>query len=69
MENALLQGLLFAKDSDTKAISLTAEDRELAAELLRNFVGQLTCKLLGAPTRQGKQPLALPDPDELDFLY
>ena len=69
MENALLQGLLFAKDSDTKAITLTAEDRELAAELLRNFIGQLTCKLLGTPIRPGKQPLALPDPDELDFIY
>jgi hypothetical protein len=69
MESALLQGLLFAKDSETKAITLTAEDRELAAELLRNFVGQLTYKLLGTPIRPGKQPLALPDPDELDFIY
>jgi hypothetical protein len=48
---------------------VTADDRELAAELLRNFIGQLTCKLLGTPIRPSKQPFALPDPDELDFIY
>jgi hypothetical protein len=52
LESAVLQGLLFEQLSyETKDLLFTDEDRELAAELLRNFVGLLTRKLLGPPAK------------------
>jgi hypothetical protein len=70
-EGALLLGLLFTENPEMiKPIPMSDLDREKAAQLLRKFVGQLTCKLLGDPpaTKSGKKPLALPDPGQLDYL-
>jgi hypothetical protein len=67
IEGALLLGLLFTENAEMiKPIPMSEEDREKAAQLLRDFVGQLTCKLLGTPPTK---TLALPDPDELDYIY
>jgi hypothetical protein len=60
-EQALILGLLLQgpKDRELCRVQISDEERQLAARLLREFVGPLTCKLLGAPQLPFSSPQIL----------